>query len=83
MDVTDAILILVKSLKKQQHLVQDCEVDYHNPSFSTTFLNSVACLSAKDAAALTLFYNFSDREINFIRRYVGGLPTIKRIRKER
>ena len=40
-------------------------------------------LSQKDAAALTLHQGFSDNEIRFIRRYIGGLPTIESIRTER
>ena len=40
-------------------------------------------LSKKDATALTLYQGFSDNEIRFIRRYIGGLPTMESIRMER
>ena len=80
---TEAILILAKSLKKEQRASRDGEESIHEPLISPKLLNSVTRVSAKDAAALTLFHNFSDREIRFIRRYVGGLPAIQEIREKR
>ena len=74
----DAISVLSKDIGKTESKT--------NTDVITTIVKSLdyaAPLSVQDAAALTTFFQFSDREIQFVRRFIGGLPALNKIRQER
>ena len=83
MTSTDAFHILSKSVAKNDNKT-DSERMETEIDMNQLLCSSLApCMDVKDVAALTLYYQLSDREINFIRRYVGGIPKLDLIRTER
>ena len=79
MNPEDAIEVLSRSTRKSaRNLTREREVESFR--FPERFFGQI---SNKDTAALTVFYQFSDRQIGFIRRYIGGIPKLESIREER
>ena len=65
----EAIAILSKTIKR------DFADGPNDENLNTVIQGeNISGLSSKDASALKLFYDLTERNINFIRRYIGGIP---------